>query len=49
MLDNHHIDLVDVNALRRKIGYVGEDPFIFNTTIRENMLFAAPDATDPEI
>jgi ABC-type multidrug transport system fused ATPase/permease subunit len=35
--------------LRQKIGYVGEDPFIFNATIRENMQFAAPKESDENI
>jgi ABC-type multidrug transport system fused ATPase/permease subunit len=35
--------------LRQNIGYVGQEPVLFNTTIRENMYFAKPDATDEEI
>jgi ABC-type multidrug transport system fused ATPase/permease subunit len=31
------------------IGYVGQEPVLFNTSIKENMLFAKPDATDKEI
>ena len=31
------------------MGYVGQEPVLFNTTIRENMLYAKPDATDEEI
>lgn len=31
------------------IGYVGQEPVLFNTTIKENMLFAKPTATDDEI
>lgn len=31
------------------IGYVGQEPVLFNTTIEENMKFAKPDATKSEI
>jgi len=31
------------------MGYVGQEPVMFNTSIRENMLFAKPDATDADI
>lgn len=42
LIDGEHIEDIGVNALRQHIGYVGEDPFIFSMTIRENMKFAAP-------
>ncbi|PLR68723.1 ABC transporter ATP-binding protein [Bacillus sp. UMB0893] len=35
--------------LRRTISYVPQDPFLFNTTIRENLLLIRQDATDVEI
>ena len=35
--------------MRQKIGYVSEDPFIFEESIRDNMKKAAPEATDEEI
>ena len=31
------------------MGYVGQEPVLFNTSIKENMLFAQPDATEQEI
>jgi len=31
------------------MGYVGQEPIMFNATIKENMLFAKRDATDEEI
>lgn len=45
-IDGKPIEDIEINSLRQKIGYVGEDPFIFNATIRENMKLAAPNATD---
>jgi ATP-binding cassette subfamily B protein/subfamily B ATP-binding cassette protein MsbA len=32
-------------ALRKHIGYVFQDTFLFNATIKENIMFAAPNAT----
>jgi ATP-binding cassette subfamily C protein len=34
---------------RRKIGYVPQDTFLFHDTVRENLLWARPDAGDEEI
>lgn len=31
------------------IGYVGQEPVLFATTIRENLLFAKKDATEQEL
>lgn len=48
------IDGVDIrelgfNPLRQAIGYVSQDVFLFQGTIRENLAFGRPGATDPEI
>jgi ATP-binding cassette subfamily B protein len=37
------------NELRRQIGFVTQDTQLFAGTIRENLLFVKPDATDAEI
>lgn len=44
-------NLVDVSfaSLRRKISYVGQDTFLFSTTVMENLRFARPGATDEEV
>jgi len=31
------------------IGYVGQEPVLFNCTIKENILYGKPSATDEEI
>jgi ATP-binding cassette subfamily C protein len=36
-------------AWRSKIGYVPQDTFLFHDTVRENLLWARPDASDAEI
>ncbi|HOX26058.1 MAG TPA: ABC transporter ATP-binding protein [Candidatus Krumholzibacteria bacterium] len=49
-----YIDDVPVNALRynpvrRQIGFVTQDPQLFSGTIRENLQFVKPDATDEDL
>ncbi|MFI5148322.1 MAG: ABC transporter ATP-binding protein [Bacteroidia bacterium] len=40
---------IDLDALRSQIGFVTQDTQLFAGTIRENMLFVNPSATDEEI
>ena len=39
---------IDLGALRRRIGYVSQETQLFAGTIRENLLFVNPEATDEE-
>jgi ABC-type multidrug transport system fused ATPase/permease subunit len=48
------VDGVDVRelqlaSLRRAVGIVSQDPFLFSATVRENIAFGAPDATDADV
>jgi len=38
-----------LKSLRQGIGYVTQSPMIFNATVRDNIRFGAPDASDAEI
>lgn len=49
LLDGHDIRHVTVNSLREQIGIVLQDTTLFATTIRENIAFGRPDATEEEI
>ncbi|MBE6908711.1 MAG: ABC transporter ATP-binding protein [Ruminococcaceae bacterium] len=40
---------LDLAALRAHIGIVSQETYLFNGTIRENLLYAKPDATDAEL
>ena len=41
-------DELDIDSLRETIGFVTQDAQLFSGTIRENLLFVRPDATDAE-
>jgi ABC-type multidrug transport system fused ATPase/permease subunit len=45
------VDVRDVKlaSLRREIGVISQDPFLFSTTVRENIAFGAREATDEEV
>lgn len=36
-------------AYRRSIGYVAQDPFLYNATIRDNLMMIKPDAEESEL
>jgi len=40
---------IDFDALRGQIGFVTQDTQLFSGTIKENLLFAAPSATDEDL
>lgn len=48
-LDGVDLKDIDLTWLRNQIGYVGQEPVLFATTIRENLLFGKENATDSEI
>lgn len=48
-IDGINTRLVTMDSLRRQIGVVTQDIFLFNSTIRENLLYGKPDATQEEI
>jgi ATP-binding cassette, subfamily B, bacterial len=49
LLDGHDLREVTIESLRRQIGVVPQEPFLFNGTIRDNIAFARPDASDDEV
>ncbi len=49
LLDGINIADLTEDALRNTVSVVPQAPYIFNMTIRENLLFAKPDATQEEI
>ena len=47
--DGIEIHEMPLEVLRRSIGYVPQDTFLFSDTIRENIAFGKPDASDKEV
>ncbi|MBT5753714.1 MAG: ABC transporter ATP-binding protein, partial [Acidimicrobiaceae bacterium] len=48
-IDGHDLRDVTITSLRRQLGVVPQEPFLFAGTVRDNVSFARPDATDHEI
>jgi len=48
-IDGEDISSVSLESLRRHIGVVFQDTFLFNTSVRENIRFGRLDATDSEV
>jgi ATP-binding cassette subfamily B protein len=48
LYDSTPHDRVDLEALRERIGFVTQDTQLFSGSIRENLLFVRPDASDAE-
>jgi ATP-binding cassette subfamily B protein len=44
LLDGRDVRTLPLAQLRRAIGFVSQDPFLFSTTVRDNICFGAPDA-----
>ena len=49
LIDGTDIRKLTVDSLRRNIGIVQQDVFLFVGTIRENILYGRPDATEEEV
>lgn len=48
MYNGHNFDEIDFDQLRERIGFVTQDTQLFSGTIRENLLFVNPTATDEQ-
>ena len=48
-MDGVGIDEVPLAELRRAVGYVGQDVFLFQGTVRENLAYGRPHATQEEL
>lgn len=49
LVDGRDLSAVRLNSYRTQLGVVLQDTFLFDGTIRENVAFAKPDATEEEI
>lgn len=48
-IDGHDVRRLKLTSLRSNIGVISQDPFLFSATVRENIAFGAPSATDEEV
>ena len=49
LIDGKEIDDITLASLRRNIGIVQQDIYLFNASIRDNILYGRLDATDDEV
>lgn len=49
LVDGHDLREVTQSSLRRQMGIVLQDPFLFNGTVRDNIQFGLLDATDEAV
>src|SRR6266516_3049708 len=49
LVDGTDVREVTLTSLRRGIGVISQDPFLFSATVRENITFGAPDLDDAEV
>ena len=49
LVDDHNINDISFKSLRKEIGIVQQDVFLFNGTIKDNILYGRLDATDEEV
>jgi ABC-type multidrug transport system fused ATPase/permease subunit len=45
LVDGHDVRTLDLKTLRRQIGFVPQDPFLFSATIEDNIRYGRPDAS----
>jgi ATP-binding cassette subfamily B protein len=49
LIDGHDLRDVTIRSLRRQLGVVPQEPFLFHGTLRDNIAFGRPDASEEEV
>lgn len=49
LLDGVNINTLNLNEYRLIIGYVMQEPILFNYTVKENLLYGSPDSKNSEL
>ncbi|HEY2996979.1 MAG TPA: ABC transporter transmembrane domain-containing protein [Acidimicrobiales bacterium] len=49
LVDDLRLTEVDLEAFRGQLGFVPQEAFLFTGTVRDNIAYARPDATDAEV
>ncbi len=48
-LDGRDVSRLDLSWFRHQLGYVPQEPFLFSGTIRDNIAYGRPEASDAEV
>ena len=49
LIDGRDLRRISIESLRRQMGIVLQDPFLFSGTIMENIRYSRPGATDEDV
>jgi ATP-binding cassette subfamily B protein len=49
LIDGHDLRGVTLSSLRRQLGVIPQEPFLFSGSVRDNLTFARPDAPEEEV
>ncbi|MGI8776641.1 MAG: ABC transporter ATP-binding protein [Acidimicrobiales bacterium] len=49
LIDGHPLTDLDLGAFRRQLGYVPQEPFLFSGSLRDNIAYGRPEATDADV
>ena len=49
LADGHDVRTLDLGGYRRQLGYVPQEAFLFTGTVRDNIAYGRPSATDAEV
>jgi len=49
LLDGQTLEAAQMRQWRRQVGYVGQDTVLFHQSVRENLLWVRPDATEEDL
>ena len=49
LVDGQNLKDLEIASYRKKIGYISQNPVLFNTSIRENLLWAYEEASEKEM
>ncbi|WP_132744479.1 ABC transporter ATP-binding protein [Scopulibacillus darangshiensis] len=49
LIDGESVDQYELKSLRKNIGFVLQENFLFSSTIRDNIAYGNPDATDEQV
>jgi ATP-binding cassette subfamily B protein len=49
VVDGADVRDLEVGSLRREVAFVSDDPFLFSASVRDNIAYARPEASDDEV